>query len=224
MNDLVPFFCHFCEFLAYDLIVLKEHKGTHDSDKKYNGDIKTESKVSQCYSCSKTYTKKHHLKVHIESVHEGIRHFCEQCGTSHKTKMGLRSHILFVHEKQQKPEQKTYQCTECHKKFSKIFTNCKDHIRTCKKCGYITNIQDRLKKHQSSKNCDPNKSKKSIMCGKCRNMFTTEKSMRKHELSHTNGKPHKCHDCGVGFTESFAIKKHKKKFCKGMNNDTSYKV
>ena len=45
------------------------------------------------------------------------------------------------------------------------------------------------------------------MCGKCTDTFTTEKNMKKHELSHSNGKPHKCPGCGSGFTERFNIKK-----------------
>ena len=213
MNELVPFFCHFCESLAYDLTVLKEHMGTHAKSKA------SEKQAAKCNLCSKTYKRKEKLNVHIKSVHKGIRHICDQCGTSHKTKNGLRSHVLIVHKNQKRYRYKSYQCTECHKLFTKIFTNCKDHIKTCEKCGYTTNFQGHLKKHQGSLYCDPSRSHKKIMCGKCSNTFTTEKYMKKHELCHTNGKPHKCPDCGVGFTERFNMKRHKKKNnCKGVNN------
>ena len=217
INALLPFFCHFCDFLAYDLAVLKYHKGTHASA----SSIYVKDKVYKCTFCSQIYYKKDKLKVHMDSVHKGIRHICDQCGKSHKYRNGLKSHILFIHEKQQKPEQKKYKCTQCQKKFAKIYLNCKDHIKTCKKCGYITNYQKQLQKHQISTNCTPSKSKKTIKCGKCGDMFTTEKYMKKHEISHTNGKPHKCQDCGVGFSERTNIKKHNKNNCRGSNNSIS---
>ena len=178
-------------------------------------------KTATCNSCGKKYTSGYKLKVHIESVHKGIRHFCDQCGTSHKTRRTLRSHILVVHEKQQKKKQKRFKCEECNRSFEKIFTNCKDHIKTCEKCGYITNFRNNLQNHQSSSHCKPSKSKKTIMCGKCSDLFTTIKYMKKHELSHTYGKPYKCSDCGVGFSERFNIKKHKRKNCKGVTDAIS---
>ena len=219
MNELVPFFCPFCEFLAYDLMVLKEHRGTHAKSKTANPDITCEKQIASCNFCSKTYDRRNKLIEHIENVHEGIRHFCDQCGTTHKTRRGLRSHVLVVHAKHKRQKYTSYQCTECHKKLPKLFTNCRDHIKTCKKCGYTTNYQLQLKRHQASSYCDPSRSKNKIMCGKCSKTFSTEKYMMKHERSHTNGKPHKCPDCGVGFTERFNIKKHKKSYCKGVNTD-----
>ena len=247
MDETVPFFCNICDFLSDDLTVLIKHKETHKYTEAQSIDIALDHKMAKCHFCSKTYTTKYklkvhlvnfheeichtmvtcnycgkkyitgyQLKVHIESVHKGIRHYCDQCGTPHKTKKNLRSHILLFHERQQKTQRKHLKCKECNRSFDKLFSNCKDHIKTCEKCGYITNFQNNLKNHQSSSNCKPSKSKKTIMCGKCSDLFTTVKYMKKHELSHTYGKPYKCSDCGVGFSERYNIKKHKTKNCKGV--------
>ena len=64
---------------------------------------------------------------------------------------------------------------------------CRD-IKTYEKCGYQL-----LRPIRSSR------AHRKIMCGKCSDTFTTEKNMKKHNYSHTNRKPQKCPDCGVGF-------------------------
>ena len=222
MNELIPFFCHFCDYCALDLLVMKGHMATHATRKTSKKCITSEKQVANCTLCSKSYNRKARLNIHIKNVHKGIRHICDQCGSSHKTRNGLRSHILTVHENQKKHKSKYFPCRECHKLLNKKYINCKDHIKTCEKCGYITNFKGQLKKHQSSSYCDPSRSERKIRCGKCSNTFTTERNMKKHELSHNNGKPHKCPDCGIGFTEIFSIKRHLKNFnCKGASNEHS---
>ena len=38
-----------------------------------------------------------------------------------------------------------FKCEECSRKFAKIYTHCKDHIKTCEKCGYTTSYKKRFK-------------------------------------------------------------------------------
>ena len=197
--------CHFCSKIYTAKQKLREHI------KKIHEGISPEKKAI-CNLCGKTYLYEAKLKVHIDSAHKGIRHFCDQCGKLFVTEKSLKAHIFVVHEK----NSILLKCEECSRKFAKLYTHCKDHIKTCEKCGYTTSYNQDLKNHQNSSNCMPDKLKKTIKCGKCSSMFTTINYMQKHELSHTIGKLHKCNNCGVGFSARYNIKKHKKKYCKGI--------
>ena len=39
-----------------------------------------------------------HLKVHVDSIHEGIQHNCNQCNHKGKTKAGLIIHLNSKHK------------------------------------------------------------------------------------------------------------------------------
>ena len=39
-----------------------------------------------------------HLKIHIESIHQGIRYHCEQCNFKTAQKGYLKIHIKMVHK------------------------------------------------------------------------------------------------------------------------------
>jgi transposase-like protein len=58
----------------------------------------TVAKRFQCRQCTKSYTAKNSLQVHIEAVHFGIRHRCPNCKStarSHRSTLGssLASHV-----------------------------------------------------------------------------------------------------------------------------------
>ncbi|KAL7626613.1 hypothetical protein AAE478_003386 [Parahypoxylon ruwenzoriense] len=72
--------------------------------------------------CTKTFTKKSNLNVHIRSFHEGLRFVCGEvglhstedliswqqsdgCGESFSTKANLENHVRYVHLKYERPEQ-----------------------------------------------------------------------------------------------------------------------
>ena len=177
----MPFFCHVCDFLANDLSAMKKHKESHTKLQNNRSDTMTDKNIHKCNSCSKTYAYKQklrehikqihegicpekkaicnlcgkkylfgsRLKVHIESAHKGIRHFCDQCGKLFITQKSLMAHIFVVHEE----NSIRFKCDECSRQFAKIYTHCKDHIKTCEKCGYITSYNNALKNHQNSSNC-----------------------------------------------------------------------
>ena len=179
-------------------------------------------KQYKCKLCDNTYKGADKLKEHVQSVHEGIRHFCDQCEASFSAKQALSSHIKYFHGMEKR---KLFPCQECKIHYAKQHFSCGSHFNIksvyCDKCGYMTKNVEQLRSHQSSNRCDPNKViNKSFKCTKCTRGFTTEKALHKHEQEHVTGKPHKCHLCGMGFTEKWNIRKHlaSKTGCKGLVN------
>lgn len=75
-----------------------------------------------CMFCSKDFYMKHHLQVHMSSVHGNRRDFvCEQCTFAFSTDTKRRRHIRSVHEKE-----RPYTCTHCAMSFSQL-SNLKRH-------------------------------------------------------------------------------------------------
>eukprot|EP00088_Acartia_fossae_P000226 TRINITY_DN10086_c0_g1_i1.p1 TRINITY_DN10086_c0_g1~~TRINITY_DN10086_c0_g1_i1.p1 ORF type:complete len:457 (+),score=54.74 TRINITY_DN10086_c0_g1_i1:43-1413(+) len=80
----------------------------------------------QCHLCEKTLCSANALKVHIESVHEGIKRYpCSMCPTSFVYEAYLKQHIQVVHENYRPPEAT---CPDCGKQF-KFISNMTRHRR-----------------------------------------------------------------------------------------------
>ena len=72
-----------------------------DSDGKYT-----------CEKCQKQFAKQKSFRIHIESIHEGVKHACMQCNFEATQKTHLRIHI------QAKHEGVVYECEYCTKKYT----------------------------------------------------------------------------------------------------------
>ena len=76
-----------------------------------------QSKVNKwpfkCDLCNSTFTKKHSILRHIESVHEGKKPFmCEVCKSQYAEKGSLIKHVLSKHE-----NRRPHECHICRKGF-----------------------------------------------------------------------------------------------------------
>ena len=60
---------------------------------------KLEDKLFNCDQCEWKSDSKLRLKIHIQSIHEGIYHFCNQCDRSYATSSGLVHHKRLIHDK-----------------------------------------------------------------------------------------------------------------------------
>jgi uncharacterized Zn-finger protein len=80
----------------------------------------------QCHVCEKTLCSANALKIHIESVHEGIKRYsCDLCTTSFVYEAYLKQHIQVVHEGYRPP---AATCPDCGKQF-KFISNMTRHRR-----------------------------------------------------------------------------------------------
>ena len=78
----------------------------------------------KCPECYETFTRKHELKCHIYSIHEGKElYLCPTCDGNYTSKLGLNKHIKWVHEKE-----KPNKCPICFVTFYKV--TC-DQSPTC---------------------------------------------------------------------------------------------
>ena len=78
------------------------------------------------------------LKVHIESVHLGIKHYCKQCDFAASTRANLLKHMKIVHEGQR------FKCDQCEfsSRIKKVVTNHdayshKGITHECADCAYV---------------------------------------------------------------------------------------
>ena len=122
-------------------------------------DIADKRKSYKCSKCDLRFAKKHNLKVHIRTVHEGQKPFkCTICDASFARSGNLKKHIASVHERK-----KPFKCTSCGVSWS-VSHNCanktilKTHVVTvhedqkpfkCTMCDYTysSSRSEILKKH-----------------------------------------------------------------------------
>ena len=88
-------------------------------------DAKKRKKIHTCECCNKSFPSADHLKIHINSVHKGMKdHKCDSCERSFTQAGNLKKHINSVHNgiKDQK-------CDLCGKTFSRA-GDLKKHINS----------------------------------------------------------------------------------------------
>ena len=65
-----------------------------------DGFITNKRKSNKCSKCGLSFAKKHNLKVHIRTVHEGQKPFkCTICDASFARSGNLKKHVATVHER-----------------------------------------------------------------------------------------------------------------------------
>ena len=139
----------------------------------------TTNKHQNCDKCNKSFTKKDHLKTHIQSIHENVRYNCDKCDKSFTHKSSLRTHIRSAH--------KNVQCDKCNKNFSDI-GNLKKHIQSvhenirynCDKCNKSFSLKGTLTKHIQSVHQNVR-----YNCDKCDKSFLQKGYLNRHTCNKT---------------------------------------
>ena len=62
-----------------------------------NRTVKNSSADFSCVQCNDQFTSKFNLTLHIQSIHEGVKHNCKQCDFQATQKGYLRTHIMSKH-------------------------------------------------------------------------------------------------------------------------------
>jgi len=144
-----------------------------------------------CPHCPETYWSKKYLRVHIDSVHRGIKHPCAECGFLATTKANLRIHNEKVHLG------KVFECDQCPATY-----DCSSHLArhkrkvhegrtyTCDRegCEHTANSKENLKNHIVSKH-------ERLICEHCPKDFGRKHQLQEHVKAVHLGIKFPCYQC-----------------------------
>ncbi|CAH0559133.1 unnamed protein product [Brassicogethes aeneus] len=167
--NLSPIYtCTFCNKTSEKYSTFRSHCYRHITEGRF-----------KCDECSKAFSLKSMLQVHILSKHAKSKPFvCEECGRTFVTKPGLKIHL-----KKHKTETKEdYPCVEC---------------------GKILHTRGGLTSHMNVHRLG-----RRFMCDVCGKTFTQKVNMQQHVKQHTGDKPHVCNQCGKTFAEKSHLARH----------------
>ena len=166
-------------------------------------------RMFHCTRCDKQYTTKSGLRMHAESMHEGVMFKCsyENCPQQFNRRMALRRHLR-SHE-----GNFTYTCEICGRGF---FTNdfFTSHMNShygikafeCGLCGKKYAHSSALTRHLVD--CG---NERNIKCLHCDKMFQSDRQMTDHVRDVHLGKYrrfHLCSLCGKCCSDSTRLRKH----------------
>jgi len=134
-----------------------------------------------CHICSKPFTSKQTLNMHVNYVHSVDRPFsCSMCTKSYKIKSELTQHEM-THS-----DHYNYSCETCGKQFrGKV--NLRMHMKT--------HLSDDEKKH---------------VCSMCGHRFARLQHLRNHLTTHSSVGTFPCEICGAKSKTMDALRQHKK--------------
>ena len=141
-----------------------------------------------CPMCSKIFSRRANMSVHISAVHEGKKPFkCDACGKCFSEKGILKRHFDAVHdENKPRKEKPTLDCHICGKKFTQS-----GHVRT-----HISSVHENSRKFE---------------CTDCQKTFNEITNLTKHIAAvHEKKKPFMCTSCPKAFGNKSNLKVHEK--------------
>lgn len=212
--------CQVCGKIFYQRSYLTMHMKVHN-EKKY-----------MCTYCSKKFTFKKSLEIHIRShtgekpyhcdicnkdftrqdslhkhqkMHLGVKPFvCEMCGRQFGDKFELQRHSLS--HSQEKP----HKCTLCHKAYNDK-KRLKEHMfhhsgtlpYSCDLCGKGFARKYRYHQHMSQ-----HAGEVSFRCEMCNKGFYRRSDLNSHMETHSGKKPFRCDTCGMEFLRESYLRRH----------------
>jgi len=190
--------CNLCEFKCRTQAALKSHLFKNHGKSEYG---------MVCDKCDKTFACKKSLRIHINSMHTGIRLYCNLCDFSAATKGNLKKHMKRDHEGLR------YKCNLCGSILSDVY-HYKVHLETihskigqeskilpsifymCYKCKKEFKNLDERQEHSKTCNGKPKEAKKlPPYCKLCKKMYSCQKSLRIHMESIHEDIKEKCPLC-----------------------------
>ncbi|XP_055682139.1 zinc finger protein 493-like [Lutzomyia longipalpis] len=198
-----------------------------DRAERYRGPRSAREQPSVCQICSKTYTRKYMLTLHMREKHstEELPFACQSCPKRFVTAQKLK-----VHEVSHLPKEEKliHPCPHCEKLYGSI-QNVEIHIRAvhknekpfiCEECGKSFVTKGALKEHHIS-----HTDERSFQCSHCPKKYKSLPRLKMHEDVHTSTL-YECPTCGVKRNTKHNLKMHmlvhseEKKFkCKYCGNE-----
>ena len=190
-----------------------EYGDENDSDYEEDSNV-IKTKKFKCDSCDMSYTRKEHLKRHVNAVHEGKKNYnCNFCEMGFSRKDYLKRHVASIHKDQAENDNLDTKLKE-----EPLDDNDMD--------GSYQQYDNSDIKHETNSNDDPNGQEKEIKmhkCDTCGKEFKNKQHLKRHVVNvHENGNnsnvqkgPMKnennkyiCDTCGKEFNRSHHLKRH----------------
>ena len=167
-----------------------------------------------CEFCTITFNSKKELTFHKTSLHSNKKPFrCPYCTSSvgawFKLNSSLQKHLIKQHER---PQNESYQCDRCPKRFIKKVYLTHHKIRfhnitkpfLCQTCGESLFSKASLKAHMRI-HVPPDKGlllsttddckESTYQCNQCEKAFKRKDKLNFHTAVHTGKRPFVCHLC-----------------------------
>lgn len=198
------FKCDICGNVSSQKVLHENHMELHKSN---------DPRPYKCH-CGKGFKGRKSLRVHQINNHDcgtTTEAICEICGDVFLTRSALAYHVNRMHR-----ERKIFTCPVCnkelHTKYSLKTHMDAVHIKPgkdsekfpCDQCDYVGLQQKYLDTHKLQ-HADPLVKPK---CSFCNKTFINKNLVRRHEMIHTDSRPHSCDICGRNFRHSFDLKSH----------------
>ena len=183
---------------------------------------KKDKRPFPCLDCPSSFSSNADLKIHTNTVHEGLKPFqCSFCGSNFSRKNNLKTHIEIVHEGK-KPSQvtvkkdKKFLCPECPSRFSSN-ADLKIHTQSvheglkpfqCCFCGKTFSRKRNWNRHIESVH-EGKGNKEHLKCTLCILEFSDLAAFKDHVVSvHDGQKPHLCSLCNKSYFLERSLRVH----------------
>ncbi|KAK0398783.1 hypothetical protein QR680_002755 [Steinernema hermaphroditum] len=201
--------CPKCSKCLSSPSALYTHKKTHGE------------KTFHCEFCTKTFTLKNYLKLHVKQVHgqNERKHVCKYCNKSFAYAGSLQVHVR-THT-----GEKPYTCKYCPKAFASQ-GNLQSHERThtgerpysCNVCGRAFIQKSQLTAHEAthayvtdgSGENGTAKKQTDFVCKFCGKRYAYASSLYVHTRLHTGERPFRCGYCDKSFTNQGNMQVHER--------------